>query len=137
MNRALNDKTEENSLVWSDVILDLMLSLLPACSKLTRNIFVSTFEYVCPYITEEGLQQLINSISSTDLGSGDHDSDVDEESDVGDEEKENQHADEDDKSTSESSSESENEENLQVDEEFRLDVRKALGDAAESDEVSY
>ena len=135
MKRAINEESveEDSGPVWSDVLTDLILSMLTTTSKLTKNVLFSCFKQICTQITNTGIQHLVDAIipsNDNKLFAGNEDSDEEDE-EVEDEEREGNEGD----SESDSDSEDENEnKNQEIDEKFRNDVIVALGPAAYNDD---
>lgn len=148
MNRALFVKSKQKRKssdnpgepLWSDVLTDLFLSLLATKSKHTKNVIVTAFRHVSPFLSNVGVQSLTDAILNNDT----FDMDVSDEEEE-DEDVEMQNVDHQDGSGQEKSdvsSDEEDDEDLvvsddaEVDEQFRNDIVQALGNAVDGDDDS-
>lgn len=126
--------------LWADVLTDLLLSLLTTKSKYTKNVIVSAFRHVAPFISSVGLQSLTEAVLNKDAFKTDDSDDEmdDEEEEVGKVNGNKAEEDVDDDEAGEEESEDEDEDLVDaedgagVDEQFKLDVIKALGSAVEN-----
>lgn len=141
MKRAIDLKEDFNDeFKWTDVLTELMISKLPECSRLTRSIFASVFTHICPFVTKVSIEILREAIQSSNFLKHSDNEDEEEENENPDDEseiKENESENDTDDS-SDSSSEDEVDTNNNIDEQFRNDIKNALGPAAgdEEDEVN-
>ncbi|KAH9409690.1 Myb-binding protein 1A [Tyrophagus putrescentiae] len=129
--------------LWADVLTDLLLSLLASKSKYTKNVIVSAFKHLAPFISAVGLQTLTEALLNRDaFQTDDSDAEDDEEMDEEDADakgkddaEEDEQDDDDEGEESEESDEDLEDDNdeARVDEQFKLDVIKALGSAVEND----
>nr|XP_027194565.1 rDNA transcriptional regulator pol5-like [Dermatophagoides pteronyssinus] len=134
-----NAKGKSNDPFWSDVFVDLLISLIIK-SKSSKNIILMTFKYLVPFITPVGIQSLNEAF--VDDGTIEFDAeDIDDEEDD-DEEDENENNEMDTADQIEDSGDDDDDDdvlqddNEPVDEEFKKDVLKALGSAAEHEDDS-
>ncbi|GFT97312.1 myb-binding protein 1A-like protein [Nephila pilipes] len=115
---------DDNEPSWVSVVIDILLSLLSKSSHHLRCIVATVFPLLCPFITEESLQPILNVITPEKEGDEPMLVDEEEESDV-------------DFDSGSSSEESDAEESnfAKVDEKFRTKVKEALGPAAEESDA--
>ena len=126
--------------LWADVLTDLLLSLLATKSKYTKNVIISAFKHISPFVSSVGMQSLTEAILNKDaFNAAESDDDIeDEEMELGEEETEN--GDKEESDEIESDSESDDDDDLmdvddgQVDEQFKMNVIKALGNAIDKDD---
>ncbi|XP_071038439.1 myb-binding protein 1A isoform X1 [Parasteatoda tepidariorum] len=111
---------DENEPPWVGVVTDIMLSLLSKSSHHLRRLVTSVFHLLCPFITQEALQQILVVIHP--LKSNEDPMLVDE----SDEENLNFES-----GSSSDESDYNDPENYKVDEKFKLKVKEALGSAAD------
>ncbi len=142
VDKKTRAKTPDEPL-WADVLTDLLLSLLASKSKYTKNVIVSAFKHLAPFISAVGLQTLTEALLNRDaFQTDDSDAEDDEEMDEEDADakgkddaEEDEQDDDDEGEESEESDEDLEDDNdeARVDEQFKLDVIKALGSAVEND----
>lgn len=125
-NRALFvKKKSKNGPVWADVLTDLFLSLLATKSKHTKNVIYTAFRHVSPFLTLAGVDSLTGAVLNTDAFDM---QDSDEE--MEDEEQGDEPMEEDSSSSEDDLIEQDEEEEVEVDEQFKNDIIRTLGNAA-------
>ncbi|XP_022197782.2 uncharacterized protein LOC111054956 [Nilaparvata lugens] len=132
-------KAEDNDqLRWTDVIIDLILSLLSQGDKSNRHIITKVFIHLCPYLTSENVHQMLavlNPNSKNPLMVVNQEADSDEEYD-GDEDKES--TEEKDETSGDESPSDESDVDMSGDDieddtnydKLRAELRTALGNDA-------
>eukprot|EP00794_Sanderia_malayensis_P009944 gene9944-10964_t len=142
LNEKKKKKKTQEEPHWSEVLTEILLSYLAQSSNLMRNVVNLVFSMILPHATskalglilealgpkksaEEGGLELVHESDDDDMETNDNAIDSDDE--VGSDEDSNDEDDED-----ESSDESETE--AHIDDEFRSEIKSALGDAAVNDE---
>src|SRR5699024_2183622 len=73
------DKTEP---IWSEVLVELFLSLLVAKSRYTSNVVFVAFRHICPFLTATGIQSLTEAILNQNVLNGDNEEDEDEDEEM-------------------------------------------------------
>ncbi|XP_035224767.1 myb-binding protein 1A-like, partial [Stegodyphus dumicola] len=111
---------EENEPPWIGVVVDVLLSLLSNSSHHVHRLIISVFPLLCPFITKEALQVVLDVINPQNPSQEEMEIESGEEN-------------EEIEFVSESSSDEEVSNTDKVDEEFREKVKSALGSAAEPD----
>ncbi|XP_076344446.1 MYB binding protein 1a isoform X2 [Tachypleus tridentatus] len=99
---------------WTEVIIEVILSLLSEASHSTRSMLTFVFSHLCPILTKESLQQILNVINPEKATEEDGPL-IEEEDDV---EFESASSDEEDRDST-------------VDEGFRQRIQEALGNAVD------
>ncbi|KAH9529489.1 Myb-binding protein 1A [Dermatophagoides farinae] len=138
-NRAFSDKNpkeKSSDPLWSDVLVDLLISLITK-SKSTKNIILMTFKYLVPFISPIGIQSLNEAFvndGTIEFEDEDMDDEEDDDDDDGDGEMETT-----DQIVDTDEDDDEDDDVLEddtepVDDEFKKNVLKALGSAAEHDD---
>ena len=120
---------------WVEVLTDILLSYLARPSQLTRNIADDVFRAVVPHITKPALNLILQAVAAKKTRQKDQDDEDDEdEEEDDDEDDEDEEVSEDDEEVADSEKESNSQsDNSDVDEEFRRQVKAALGDCAAVD----
>ncbi|XP_013379455.1 myb-binding protein 1A-like protein isoform X2 [Lingula anatina] len=145
--RRKKGKAADGEPEWVEVITEILLSLLSQPSHLVRVVVSSVFRMLCPHMTTDALQLIIDVLKSTGKPEEEEEGPLDfkdsesEEFGSGTEASETleQVEEDEEESSSEEEEEEEEEEEMEedVDENFKATVKAALGDAAaESDEES-
>ncbi|GIX76883.1 myb-binding protein 1A-like protein [Caerostris darwini] len=123
--RKHSEESNENEPSWICVVVDILLSLLSRSSSNLRCIVTTVFPLLCPFITKEALQPILDVINPEKGGEEpmlvdeDEDSNLEFDSGSSDEESDDEMELTDDK----------------VDEKFRAEVKKALGPAADDSDA--
>ncbi|XP_040578804.1 myb-binding protein 1A [Lepeophtheirus salmonis] len=123
---SLGDE-ENDEPIWTEVIVDLLLSLLSQNRSILRQVVNTVFSLISPFVTTKALQTIIDVINpSIEKEEEDEDEmDMDDEDvDVCDE------TDNDEEEESESEEEDNEMQQNDVNEEIRKDIKSALGDGA-------
>ena len=138
---SLSKREDSKEPLWADVLTDLFLALLTTKSRHTKNIIINSYKYIAPYVSSIGIQSLIDSILDKDAfkstESDDEENDDEEMDEVDDEEEGDEQMETNGNVDSDNDSEEEDEimeveGNEKVDEQFRMDVLKALGGAVDN-----
>ncbi|GIX91145.1 myb-binding protein 1A-like protein [Caerostris extrusa] len=120
--RKHSEESNENEPSWICVVVDILLSLLSRSSNNLRCIVTTVFPLLCPFITKEALQPILDVINPEKRRRG---ANVNEESNL-----------EFDSGSSDEESDDEMElTDDKVDEKFRAEVKKALGPAADDSDA--
>lgn len=116
-------KIDDDEPLWINVLIDILLSLLSRSSHHLRCIVTTVFPLLCPFITKEALQPILDVIIPEKGDDGAMLVDEEEESDV-------------QFDSGSSSEESDLEDNdAKIDKQFRSKVKEALGHAAEESDA--
>lgn len=128
-SRKSKDKAEDDEPEWTEVVVDLILSLLSRKEHLLRSVVLCVFPQICSNITSASLHQILAVLDVANT-KGPLSVKGDEDSSDSDDESENEEESDENESDSEEESEPEDEEHEEdetVNDILRLKVSQALG----------
>ncbi|CAM1320793.1 Uncharacterised protein PB.7077, partial [Pycnogonum litorale] len=121
------DDVDTEEPVWIDVIVDVLLSMLSEGSKLTRTVVDNVFCLICPHLTVQSLQTILDVINADSGGDNpmvNEDDDDDDADSIDSESGESGNDDDDDDDAAKNGSDHDNQ-------ELRDKVMQALGSAVD------
>lgn len=127
--KTSSSEGDEEKPKWVEVVVDSLLSLMSQNKHVLRQVVNSVMALLCPHMTVNALQSVIDVINPQDDKADVNSESEDEE--MGSIESDNDENESEEENDEKNSSESEDDDDANIDEDFKERVKNALGDAKE------